>query len=60
MGALLTGGSSMMPGLRQALARKTGLRVVSARDPRDNVVKGLGMIAQNPQLVGAGLEFHKR
>lgn len=60
LGALLTGGSSMMPGLRQALARKTGLRVVSARDPRDNVVKGLGMIAQNPQLVGAGLEFHKR
>ena len=60
LGALLTGGSSLMPGLRQALARKTGLRVLSARDPRDNVVKGLGLIAQRPELVGAGLEFKKR
>ncbi len=60
MGALLTGGSSLLPGLRQALARKTGLRVVAARDPMDNVIKGLGMIIQRPELVGGGLEFHKR
>lgn len=60
MGALLTGGSSLLPGLRQALARKTGLRVIAAREPMDNVIKGLGMIIQHPELVGAGLDFHKR
>ena len=60
LGALLTGGSSQLPGLRQALARKTGLRIISAKDPMDNVVKGLARIAEHPELVGAGLDFHKR
>jgi len=60
LGGLLTGGSSLMPGLRQALARRTGLRVIAARDPMDNVVKGLAKIIQNPSLVGGGLDFHKR
>lgn len=60
LGALLTGGSSLMPGLRQALARKTGLRVFSANDPLDNVVKGLSRIAQRPELLGSGLEYHRR
>ena len=60
LGALLTGGSSLLPGLRQVLARKTGLRMISAREPMDNVVMGLSRIAKQPDLYGPGLEFHKR
>lgn len=60
MGALLTGGSSLLPGFRQALARKTGLRVIAAREPMDNVIKGLGRMALHPELVASGLDFHKR
>lgn len=49
-GIMLTGGCALMPGMAEALARETGLRVTVAELPQDAVIRGLGQIIQNPKL----------
>lgn len=49
-GIMLCGGMALLPGLPQALARRTGLRVTLAKDPMDCVIRGIGMIIQNPTI----------
>jgi hypothetical protein len=39
-----------MPGMAEALARETGLRVTLAQEPQDAVIRGLGQIIQKPKL----------
>ena len=49
-GIMLTGGCVHMPGMAEALARKTALRITVAQRPEDTVVCGLGLILQYPCL----------
>ena len=56
-GLMLCGGCANLPGLPEALAAKTGLRVTVARHPMDCTVEGLGRILRNPKLWDASLEY---
>jgi rod shape-determining protein MreB len=56
-GIMLTGGCALMPGMPEALARETGLRVTVAQHPRDSVIHGLGRILRQPSLWGTPLEY---
>ena len=49
-GIMLTGGCTLMPGMTEALARETGLRVTVAEQPQDAVIRGLGWIIRTPRL----------
>lgn len=60
LGVLVTGGSSLLPGLGKALSQKTGLRVVISDDPLDAVIKGLGRIAKKPTLLADPLNYRRR
>lgn len=60
LGIMVTGGSSQLPGFDRALAHKTGLRVVMSLEPQDSVIKGLGRLAQKPELWHSPLEFHRK
>jgi rod shape-determining protein MreB len=55
-GIMLCGGSALLPGLPQAIARRTGLRVTLAANPQDCVIQGLGRIIQKPTLWGDELQ----
>jgi rod shape-determining protein MreB len=59
-GVMLTGGCAMMPGMAEALARETNLRVTLAERPRDSVIYGLGRILDQPALWGTPLEYRLR
>ncbi len=56
-GLMLAGGCAEMPGIPAAIHRATGLRVTTARQPRDCVINGLGRIIEHPTLWGARLEY---
>ena len=56
-GIMLTGGCALMPGMKEALARETGLRITVADEPRDSVIRGLGRILRKPELWGTLLEY---
>ena len=56
-GMMLTGGCALMPGMREALNRETGLRVTVAEHPRDAVIRGIGRILNQPSLWGTPLEY---
>lgn len=56
-GIMLTGGCALMPGMPEALARETGLRITVANHPRDSVIRGLGVILRNPEIWGTPLEY---
>lgn len=60
MGVLLTGGCALLPGMAKALSRRSGLRVVTARDPMDSVIRGLSKISERPSLLGDQLMFRRR
>lgn len=60
LGLMLSGGSALLPGFAEALSRKTGLRVIPARDPLDCVAFGLGRILEQPRLWGEPLEYRYR
>ena len=55
-GIMLTGGCAPMPGMVEALCRETGLRITVAQQPRDCVIRGLGLILAKPSLWGTPLE----
>jgi rod shape-determining protein MreB len=59
-GIMLTGGCALMPGMAEALARETGLRITLAKNPRDSVIDGLGAILKDPTLWGTALEYRYR
>ena len=56
-GIMLTGGCALMPGMADALARETRLRITVAPHPRDSVILGLGCILKKPALWGTPLEY---
>ena len=56
-GFMLSGGSSLLPGLPEMLSKKTGLRVTVAKSPRDTVVTGLGTLISRPYLYGDSAQY---
>ena len=56
-GIMLTGGCALLPGIAEALARETGLRITVASQPRDSVIHGLGRILRQPTLWGTPIEY---
>ncbi len=56
-GIMLTGGCALLPGIADALARETGLRITVAPQPRDSVIHGLGRILRQPTLWGTPIEY---
>ncbi len=51
-GIVLTGSASLLPGMAEAIQEHTGIRVISAKQPGDSVVIGLGRM-----LKSAGKDF---
>lgn len=52
----LSGGSSLMPGLSALIANNTGVRVESVEDPAYSVIRGVGMIAEEPEIIKMMME----
>ena len=50
-GILLTGGGSMLPGLDQLIIERTHIPVILSEDPLTSVVRGLGKVLENDQLL---------
>lgn len=50
-GILLTGGGSMLPGFDQLIVERTKIPVILSEDPLTSVVRGLGKILENDQLL---------
>ena len=46
-GIVMLGGGAMLPGLDEAIHKKTGLRVIIPKRPRDCVCVGLGRMLQS-------------
>ncbi|MBO7376013.1 MAG: rod shape-determining protein [Clostridia bacterium] len=47
-GIVLTGGGSLLGGLKQIISEKTGVRVTVAKKPAESVALGLGRMLENP------------
>ena len=47
-GVCVTGASSYMKNLDQLIQQETGLKIMKMDEPEMTVVKGLGMIMENP------------
>ncbi len=45
-GIVLVGGGAMLPGIDQAINKRTGIRTIIAQRPMDAVCRGLGMMLQ--------------
>jgi rod shape-determining protein MreB len=51
-GIVLTGGGALLQGLDEVLRDETGLPVTIADDPMGCVVRGMGMVLEDPKLFG--------
>ena len=48
-GVCVTGASSYIKNLDQLIQQETGLKIMKMEEPELSVVKGLGMIMENPE-----------
>lgn len=46
-GIVMVGGGSLLPGIDEAISRRTGVRVIKAKRPVDSVCEGLGKMLQS-------------
>ena len=46
-GIVMVGGGSLLPGIDEAISRRTGVRVINAKKPMDCVCAGLGKMLQS-------------
>ena len=52
-GMLLTGGGALIKGIDKAVAAATGIHVRVADDPLTSVVRGTGILIEDPELLNA-------
>lgn len=55
-GILLSGGGALLKGLAERLAERTGLTVRVGEHPHEDVILGLGMLAEDEQLLRSALD----